>query len=280
MKTKEFFEKRLRAPLVNPAWSWGALDEAHERIFLRVHEDCLEPDQMSPRRALLYRPEWEYGSNGGPERLVHIERLRRGFEGFAITYSTFRSGDRWKTKEFDRRFMLRLGRIKDHGRSAYIEVLERVPVDLVVGTAQNKTTEAEIDDEISRDVPITMRQALVKARVGQGIFRDQVLELWSYQCAVTGCGVQEALRASHIKPWSESSDRERLDCYNGLPLLATLDSLFDKHLIGFDPNGKMLISADLSREERRILLPPQRRLVRKPDKRTARLLKVHAEQLR
>ncbi|MEI7700401.1 MAG: HNH endonuclease [Planctomycetia bacterium] len=126
----------------------------------------------------------------------------------------------------------------------------------------------------------TDRQALVKARVGQGIFRDQVLNLWSYQCSVTGCGIQEALRASHIKPWSESTDQERLDPYNGLPLLATLDALFDKHLIGFDLQGKMLISSELSKPERELLLPRKRRLLRKPDHVTARFLKEHAKLLR
>ena len=276
MKTKEFFERRLQAPLVNPAWSWGALDEVHKRIFLRVEEGCL----VSPSRALLYKPEWKYGTPGSPERLEHIELLRQGFEGFAVIYSTFRSGDRWKTKDFDRRFLLRLGKIRAHGKSVYVDVLERVPVDAVVGTSQNKIAEEELDHEISRDVPVTTRQALVKARVGQGIFRDEVLKLWSYQCAVTACGIQEALRASHIKPWSESTDQERLDPYNGLPLLATLDALFDKHLIGFDSHGKMLISSELSSEERDLLIPGQRRLLHKPGGRTVRLLKEHAKRLR
>ncbi len=160
------------------------------------------------------------------------------------------------------------------------QVLERVPVDAVVGTSANRIEEEEIDDVIAREVPVTDRQALVKARVGQGVFRDQVLSLWSYQCSVTGCGIQEALRASHIKPWSESTDQERLDPYNGLPLLATLDALFDKHLIGFDLQGKMLISSELSKSERELLLPRKRRLLRKPDHVTARFLKEHSKLLR
>lgn len=281
MKTKEFFEKRLRAPLVNQGWSWGALDEQNKRIFLRVHEGDLEPDKSSPKRALLHHPSWSEGSSAGdPERLNHIDLLRQGFEGFAVIYSTFLSGDRWKTKDFDRRFLWRLGKIKNDGGNIYAQVLERVPVDAVVGTSANKIEEAEIDDAIAREVPVTDRQALVKARIGQGIFRDQVLSLWSYQCSVTGCGIQEALRASHIKPWSTSNDQERLDPYNGLPLLATLDALFDKHLIGFDLQGKMLISSELSKPERDLLLPRKRRLLRKPDGRTARFLKEHSKLLR
>lgn len=281
MKTTEFFEKRLRAPLVNQGWSWGAVDEPNRRIFLRVHKENLLPDDTSPKRALLHEPSWSQGfSAGAPERLRQIELLREGYEGFAVVYWTFWGGDRWKTKDFDHRFLLRLGKIRNKGGSVYAQVLERLPVEAAVGTSANRVEEEEIDSEIARNIPVTDRQALVKARVGQGFFRDQVLRLWSYQCAVTGCGIQEALRASHIKPWSESTDEERLDPYNGLPLLATLDALFDKHLIGFNPQGKMLISSELSKQERELLLPSKRRLLRKPEGRTARFLKEHAKLLR
>ena len=281
MKTKEFFEKRLRAPLVNQGWSWGAIDELHKRIFLRVHEADVKPDKSLPKRALLHGPSWSDGSSAGdPERLRHIELLRQGFEGFAVIYWMFWGGDRWKTKDFDRRFLLRLGKIKNESGNIYAQVLERIPVDAVVGISANKIEEAEIDATVAREIPVTDRQALVKARVGQGIFRDKVLKLWAYQCCVTGCGIQEALRASHIKPWSESKDSERLDPYNGLPLLATLDSLFDKHLISFDPHGKMLISSEISKPERELLLPPKRRLLYKPDVRTAKFLKEHSKLLR
>lgn len=57
--------------------------------------------------------------------------------------------------------------------------------------------------------------ALVAARIGQGRFRDAVSKKWDERCAVTGCSVREALRASHIKPWATSSSNERLDPDNG-----------------------------------------------------------------
>jgi len=287
MKTKQFFEKTLHAPPLNYGWSWGSLDEAHNRIFLRVHKGTLEPNDQSPKRALLHASSWsepsaENGrrSPGDLERLNHIELLRQGYEGYAVIYENKLAGDRWKTSGFDRRFLLRLGKIRNENGSVYAEVLARLPVDAVVGTSANRSEEDDIDSEIARDIPVTDRQAMVKARVGQGIFRDQVLSLWSYQCAVTGCGIQEVLRASHIKPWSESTDEERLDPYNGLPLLATLDALFDKHLIAFDSKGKMLISSELDNPERELLLPRKRRLLRVPDGRSARYLKDHANLLR
>lgn len=87
------------------------------------------------------------------------------------------------------------------------------------------------------------------ARVGQGKYRNELLDLWGGQCAVTGCELGAVLRASHIKPWKASDDHERLDPNNGLPLLATLDALFDKGLISFDDDGTMLLSATLSKND-------------------------------
>lgn len=68
-----------------------------------------------------------------------------------------------------------------------------------------------------------------------------MLKAWNDCCSVTGTNVQEAIRASHIKPWADSNNRERLDAHNGLALVATLDSLFDKGLITFGDDGKIII---------------------------------------
>lgn len=281
MKTREFFEKRLHAPLVNQGWSWGAHDETHGRLFLRVHEISLKPNKQFPKRAIILKDSWfKEGSRGYHERARHIDALRKGMEGFAVVYNTVLTGDREKTKDFDRRFLWRLGKVTSSGGTIYAEVRDKVLVDDIAGTSANKREELEIDTEIARDIPTTERQALVKARVGQGLFRDQVLSLWSYQCAVTGCTVQEALRASHIKPWSESTDEERLDPSNGLPLVATLDALFDKNLIAFDSKGRMQVSKQLSSEERALLIPSPCNLRRPPAGRTVKYLKRHETLLR
>ena len=72
-------------------------------------------------------------------------------------------------------------------------------------------------------------------------------------CAVVGCTASSVLRASHIKPWSKSSDQERLDAANGLLLTANLDALFNDGLITFDPDGRMLVSERLSSKDRALL---------------------------
>jgi hypothetical protein len=104
----------------------------------------------------------------------------------------------------------------------------------------------------------TTRKALIDARVGQGRFREDVLAAWGGRCAVTGCSVLKVLRASHAVAWRESTDEERLDPDNGLPLLANLDALFDAGLIAFDDAGEMLVSNLLPPEQRGILGVPAR----------------------
>ncbi len=94
----------------------------------------------------------------------------------------------------------------------------------------------------------TERTALTKSRIGQGVFRDGLIRLWG-GCAVTGYKRRVMLLASHIKPWSASSNIERLDPYNGLLLSPTVDKLFDRGLITFDNRGRMLRSSILEADE-------------------------------
>jgi hypothetical protein len=101
------------------------------------------------------------------------------------------------------------------------------------------THEKEIEN-----LPETERQSVIKARVGQGIFRKQLLELWE-GCAVTDVRLPNLLRASHIKPWRFSNNSERLNPYNGLLLLPQYDQLFDQGLISFDESGEILRSPAL-----------------------------------
>ncbi|SAL79589.1 hypothetical protein AWB68_05670 [Caballeronia choica] len=127
------------------------------------------------------------------------------------------------------------------------------------------------------DLTRTQREALIKARLGQGTYRKQMLELWDGKCAVTGLTTPSALIASHAKPWADSTDEERLDPYNGLPLMATLDRLFDKHLIAFDPEtGEMLISHVVEEADRAILgIPANLRNI--PNEQQAHYLKLHLD---
>ena len=92
----------------------------------------------------------------------------------------------------------------------------------------------------------TERQGLVSSRVGQGFYRQQLIEKWGGQCAISGIDILSILISSHIVPWAESNDEERLDVENGILLSPMYDALFDKHLISFDNNGKLLVSSKIN----------------------------------
>ena len=88
----------------------------------------------------------------------------------------------------------------------------------------------------------TERKGLVTSRVGQGAYRKRIIHRWEYKCAVTGFNKLEILISSYIVPWSDSTDNERLDVDNGLLLSPTYDALFDRHIISFENNGKIILS--------------------------------------
>ena len=97
------------------------------------------------------------------------------------------------------------------------------------------------------------REILTKARVNQGTIRENAMKKYNGKCVLCGVGVDTALRASHIKSWADSTSKEKGDHENVLLLCANHDALFDKHLISFDDNGYLLISAEISEEERKKL---------------------------
>lgn len=97
--------------------------------------------------------------------------------------------------------------------------------------------------QISKDdsVTETEKESLIKSRLGQGSFRKSLMDYW-HGCAVTGYPSSKLLVASHIKPWRNSENKERMDLFNGLLLIPNLDKAFDKGFISFRKNGDVLIS--------------------------------------
>lgn len=88
------------------------------------------------------------------------------------------------------------------------------------------------------------KQAEVNVRLGQGYFRKMVLANYDYKCCVTGLNVPQTLRASHIVAWAEDK-KNRMNPENGLCLSATYDAAFDKHLISFDEDYRMIVSKEI-----------------------------------
>ena len=82
---------------------------------------------------------------------------------------------------------------------------------------------------------------IVKYRLNQGKFRKILLNYWNSSCAVSGLNDERLLIASHILPWSKSTNNQKGDPFNGLLLSVVWDSLFDKGLISFDDEGKAIL---------------------------------------
>lgn len=124
----------------------------------------------------------------------------------------------------------------------------------------------EFNTEIKRDLT---------TRLGQGKFREKLIGYWK-GCSVTNSGMIDILVASHIKPWKNSNNQERLDVYNGLLLLPNLDKLFDKGYISFDDRGHILISSKI---ENREILGINNKMSIKLEKEHLKYLKYHREEL-
>jgi hypothetical protein len=89
--------------------------------------------------------------------------------------------------------------------------------------------------------------ANAKVRRGQEYFRDAVLNNFGGRCGVTQLTVRDLLIASHILPWG-SHPAERLSVRNGICLSRLHDAAFDRGLIAFDDNLRLLLSPRLKGE--------------------------------
>lgn len=116
-------------------------------------------------------------------------------------------------------------------------------------SSSNPIQEIEDYKESYETLSETERETVVQSRVGQGRFRSKLINYWR-ECAVTGCQTIKILNSSHIKPWRYSNNKERLDIYNGLLLIPNLDRVFDRGLITFDIEGKIIISDLLDNNDR------------------------------
>ena len=103
--------------------------------------------------------------------------------------------------------------------------------------------------ENDNNIKATEKDSIVKSRIGQGIFRNELIEYW-HGCAISQCPLTWMLIASHIKPWRDADNQERLDTYNGLLLLPNYDKLFDLGYISFNPKGKIMCSRLLDKFDR------------------------------
>jgi len=120
------------------------------------------------------------------------------------------------------------------------------------------------------------KEAVVKARIGQGYFRDSLIKYWN-KCCVTGCDDQKLLLASHIKPWKDCDTSEARDLFNGLLLIPNLDKLFDNGLISFEDNGHIILSKEFDYKNHEKLGITQNLVIYQIDERHKKYLRYHRE---
>jgi putative restriction endonuclease len=114
----------------------------------------------------------------------------------------------------------------------------------LIGTeTDGKLAQRAIEEQIWQraDLGARDRRQLISARVGQGVFRER-LERAETACRVTGIMDRRYLQATHIKPWKDADDREKLDGANGLLLSPHMRLLFERGHISFANDGALLVS--------------------------------------
>lgn len=107
--------------------------------------------------------------------------------------------------------------------------------------------------ELKPQLRETARQTeMRKARVGQGIYREKLLEECPF-CPITMINDERLLIASHIKPWAVATDNEKIDSKNGFILSPLYDKLFDRGFMTFSEDRKIILSNWLSPANKRRL---------------------------
>jgi putative restriction endonuclease len=120
--------------------------------------------------------------------------------------------------------------------------VERWEAHVGIESARRLQRQAEEAFHQSSNPNETEVREMAKRRIGQDIFRRLLLEYWNRRCPISGINDPRLLRASHIKPWADCDNRERLDPFNGILLSANLDAAFDAGIISFSDDGDVLRS--------------------------------------
>ena len=238
---------------------------------------------------------WEKAS---PRQLMELRRIvveeqKKYVESGSGLFATLKTGGRsYYEKRWCSAALQKLAAFLETGR--YVKVLDEVlsssdaggEIARLADKAALSTTECFLPDNIApRSQEGREVVAATKRRLNESVFRSWIVRIYGGQCCVTGLNVPELLRASHIVEWSKDA-KNRMNPSNGLCLSATYDAAFDRHLISFDADYRMVLSKRISDfcdnqacreyfkqyEGRRIVLPS--RFLPDPA-----LLEIHRNQL-
>jgi hypothetical protein len=245
MSRKKFMESH-GATNRNDRYGWGFVNHEDKVVIFGAWDVNTEPD-----RALILSMDWERNELG---------RKQNAF-GEAMEYIKLVESESYSLKTFpiilDENYDNNSGtgrvKIKD-----YVEVLSEMSLEVINGeyyavghhdVKHSRKTSPNVAQDVSDIFDLTIekteRENLVLSRIGQGKFRQNVIDDWGNGecCALTLTNVREILIASHIVPWSKcDSNQQRLNGANGILLCAHIDKLFDAHLLTFVKKGSKFVS--------------------------------------
>lgn len=205
------------------------------------------PDLKNDRKYdLLFKKQKEYGTVTND----HVEEVLKLIEG-SSTYM--------KTRDLKEKFesisdieVLR----RKRGANVSTKLSKRTISEHQLGTDEAETFNSEdikdIEDDFnnieleSNNIEEKYRNDFIKARIGQGKFRDALIKKHGCKCDVCGLAIKELLIASHIKEYVYCENNEHIDLENGLLLCPNHDKLFDRHLISFNSDGRMMFSESIN----------------------------------
>ncbi|MCD9544296.1 HNH endonuclease [Photobacterium carnosum] len=245
MSRKKFMES-YGATNRNARYGWAFVNNEDKEVYFGAWDVNTDRD-----RSLIFAMDWEFNNKG---------RRVNAF-GEALEYIKLVENEGYSLRTFpiiwdeDNDAYADTGSAKIKG---YIEEVSDMSLEIIggdyyaVGNHKAKYAKMplpnvaqDVDDIFGTTTEKTERESLVLSRVGQGQFRQNVINSWGNgeRCALTLTSVREILIASHIVPWSKcESDEQRLDGANGILLCAHIDKLFDAHLLTFTKKGSKYIS--------------------------------------
>jgi len=236
MSRKKFMESH-GATNRNDRYGWAFVNHADKVVIFGAWDVHTEPD-----RALIMSTNWERNElgrkqNAYGEAIEYIGLVEN--EGYSLKTFPMILGE-----EYDKKTGTTRAKIKD-----YIAVVSDMSLevkngdyyavgnhDVRVSRKAPSNVAQDVTDIFDTIVEKTERESMVLARIGQGKFRQNVIDAWGNgeSCALTLTNIREMLIASHIVPWSKCiSNEQRLDGANGILLCAHIDKLFDAHILTF-----------------------------------------------
>jgi HNH endonuclease len=229
----------------------------------KYHWDTLRKDIARIRRKGFVTDRWFCGNRtdlpkGSEFFLIRLGPALKGLVGRGVTASAPFEDKHWEAEKRRKKIKALYVKVRftDLNEAPIIswEELQQLPLSRFKWSsyASGVAIPELVVEELDRRWMARKTEREVAAPTGagpdelaQGRYRLD-LETVEGGCRVTGLIDRRHLRASHIKPWSESNDQEKLDPNNGLLLSPHIGHLFDRGYISFTNDGDLLVSKNMN----------------------------------